>query len=314
MKILLTGAFGNLGTVCLEQALKLGYSVRCLDRPTSSNRKVAQRYASKVEIHWGDICDEKLLQKSVNGVDAILHNASLLPPYTEKNPTQAEAINVGGSRKLIRIAEQQEPKPVFVFPSSVTVFGLSEEGTVRTSLDPVEATDNYTHHKLSVESLLQQSILPWVILRVGVSVDARTLSTDRSTFRTLLSIKPNNPLEYIHPHDTALAMCRAANTTAAHKKILLIGGGTSCQVTHREFLSTAFQCLGLNLPKHVHGKETYYTHWMDTQESQSLLRYQQHSFQDYHNEMRQKLKLYRYFCWPFRWFIEPLLRVVLPKI
>lgn len=313
MKILITGAFGNLGLMCVNQALAMGYRVRCFDLDTARNRTQALQFGDNIEVIFGNMLDNSCLQTVVAGVDAIIHNAALLPPLTDSHPELGDAINIKACQQLIAIASQQDKKPVFVYPSSVTVFAFpaADAAVVRHVSDAVVGSDNYTRQKITIESSLQNSTLPWVILRVGVSVDARTLKTDRTTFKRLLSVQANNPLEYVHPKDVALAMCRAAETKAACGKILLLGGGKNCQITQREFLQVAFQSLGLQLPVSVHGNERFYTHWMDTTESQALLQFQQHTFADYKTEMAARLNILRIILWPLRWLINPLLAPLL---
>ncbi len=311
MKILITGAFGNLGLMCIRQSLELGYTVRCFDVDNPNTRKMAGQFAGDVEVFFGDIRDNDLLPTLVEGIDAIIHNASLLPPLTDTMVELADAINITACQALIKIAEQQPKKPVFIFPSSVTVYGFAKTGGIRYADDPVQATDNYTRHKIAIEETLKSSNIPWCVLRVGVSVDSRTLKTDKSMFAKLLSVKADNPLEYVHPKDVALAMCRAASTPEAHGKILLIGGGKSCQIKQYEFLITAFNALGLRLPMTVHGEERFYTHWMDTAESQRILNFQQHVFSDYQQEMGEKLKTLRVILYPLRWIVNPIVVALL---
>lgn len=315
MKLLITGAFGNLGFMCIEQALGMGHDVVAFDLDTSANRKLATQLANRVDVRLGDLRDPACLGELLDDVDAIVHNASVLPPITENSPELAHEINVEACKGLIALAETHDPPPVFVFPSSLTVFGLAVEGeSPRTIHDPVEATDHYTRHKLAIEQALAESTLPWVVLRVGVAVDARTLSTDRHTFKQLLDVRPDNPLEWVHPKDVALAMCRAASTDEAKRKILLIAGGPSCRVTQGEFLSTAFEALGLSLPASCHGTAPYYTHWMDTTESQRMLDFQHHGFSDYRREMTTKLRFVRRALWPLRWLVQPLLPAILNRL
>jgi nucleoside-diphosphate-sugar epimerase len=315
VKILITGAFGNLGLMCIEQALALGDRVTCFDLDTRANRRRAAAYSGRIDARFGDLRDTSLLGALVEDVDAILHNASVLPPFTEDSPEIAREINVTACEELIRVAESRVDAPVFVFPSSVTVFGMPRHGEApRSADDPVEATDHYTRFKLDIEQTLRESSLPWVILRVAVSVDARTLATDRKTFRQLLGVRPENPFEYVHPKDVALAMCRAAASEEARKRVLLLGGGASCQVTQRDFLGTAFESLGLPLPRSCHGDAPYYTHWMDSSESQRILQYQRHDFSDYRSEMARKLRFVSALLFPVRWLVRPLLPMVLKRL
>ena len=311
MRVLVTGAFGNLGQLVLEQLLADGHQLRCTDLDAPHQRHLAMPYAGRCEIVLGDITDCSQHPALVSGMDAIVHLASLLPPATEQLPDIARRVNVTASCSLIDQAQQLTQPPLFIFPSSVTVFGHSQrQSPLRKSDDKVVATDQYTQHKLSVESYLKASTIPWVIMRVGVSVDARTTRTEREVLRKLLAIHPETPLEYIHPRDVALAISRAIDCREAQGKTLLLGGGKDCQIDQRQFINTAFDALGLPLPMRVHGIENFYTHWMDTRESQALLDYQQHSFEDYQQEMRDLFATARRCLWPLR----PLLRPLLPPL
>ena len=314
--IVITGAFGRLGLMCVKQALKLGYRVRCFDIETSENKKTAQllsaKEKSRIEIMWGDIRDKKNFPQLLKNVNAIIHNAAILPPLSETQPEFAKTINVDASLELINTAQQLPQKPVFIFPSSVTVFGLPSSTTQnKKANDAVTATDNYTAHKIAVEASLSDSTLPWIVLRVGVSVDSRTLSTDKKTFASLLQVKADNPVEWVHPKDVALAMCKAASCEKAFRKTLLIGGGAQCQITQWQFLNAAFKAMGLQLDKSIFQDQEFYTHWMDTTQSQALLNFQQHSFSDYETEMRNRLKWLRLFLKPLSPAINPLLKPIL---
>ena len=203
----------------------------------------------------------------------------------------------------------------FVFPSSVTVFGLpSLNEAPRTALDSVEPTDHYTHHKLMCEEMLKESQLEWCVLRVGVSVDSRTLRTDWATFKKLLQVRADNPLEYVHPKDVAFAMCQALTAPEAPKKVLLIGGGRDCQVTQKQFLGVAMNACGLTLDVDVFGQDAFYTHWMKTEESQRILQYQTHYFSDYISEMQVALKRVRILLTPFRPIVNKVFHNVMTSL
>jgi len=234
---------------------------------------------------------------------------------TESKSTFSKDVNVEGTRCLISCAEIENPSMRFIFPSSVTVFGLpSRNEAPRTALDSVEPTDHYTDHKLICETMLKQSQLEWCILRVGVSVDSRTLRTDWATFRKLLQVRADNPLEYVHPKDVAFAMCQALTALEAPKKVLLIGGGQDCQITQRQFLGAAMSACGLTLDSDVFGQDAFYTHWMNTEESQRILQYQMHYFSDYINEMQVALKRVRILLTPVRPIVNKVFHNVMKSL
>ena len=315
MKVLLTGAFGNLGLLCAEQLLADGHRLRCTDIDGPAQRELAARFNTRCEVQLGNICDHDRLPSLLEGVDAVIHLASLLPPNTDKQPALAQAINVDATQALIDLATRQPTPPLFIFPSSLTVFGPSQrENPLRRVNDPVAISDNYTRHKLAIENALRQSTLPWIIMRVGVSVDARTTRTEREVLRQLLGVHPDTPMEYIHPRDVACAMSRALQTPEAQGKVLLLGGGKRCQISHHQFMNAAFTALGLPQSAKIHGNDNYYTHWLDTDESQTLLQFQQHSFDDYQRELAEKFARLRRWTLPLRPLLKPLLPVLLKRL
>jgi len=304
--VLVTGACGNLGQMVLRELRARRISVRTMDLDTASNRKIARGNPQLYEsMRWGDIRHQDFSQL-VNDVSAVIHLAALLPPTTETQAALAEAINVGATLKLIAAIEAAPLPPLFVFPSSVTVFGQPAQNAapvLKTVNDAVVASDNYTRHKIAIEQRLQQGRLPYCILRVGVSVDARTLAADKATLKKLLQVSADNPLEYVHPIDVATAIVNCISNAEAIGKTLLLGGGDNCRITQHAFLSAALDAAGIGLPRNVMGSNTYYTHWMDTTESNRMLQFQQHTFDDYRREMRQRLR-----------FVSPLLRPFAPLL
>ncbi|QQD17365.1 NAD(P)-dependent oxidoreductase [Spongiibacter nanhainus] len=311
MRVLVTGAFGNLGERCVEQLISAGHQVRCTDIDTAVSRARANRLRGRCDVVLSNICDHKQFPALVADVDAIIHLASILPPKSDRLPGLAYAVNVEATKALIDCAEKQAKRPLFVFPSSLTVFGPSNRDKPwRSPNDPVVATDNYTRHKIDVEAYLAASEVPWVVMRIGVSVDSRTWSTERQVIRTLLSVHPETPLEYIHPSDVARAFHRVLEVPEAAGKVLLLGGGKTCQVTHAQFLNAAFTALGFKQAQSIFGTNNYYTHWLDTEESQRMLGFQSTPFEQYQDELTQKFSSVRIAMLPLR----PLLRPLVPRL
>jgi nucleoside-diphosphate-sugar epimerase len=301
--VLVTGAFGNLGQMVLAELKQHNYRALAMDIDNPRNRKVAEKMTALYdELAWGDLrtVDFKPL---LQGCVAVIHLAAVLPPVTDNAPELAHDINVKATQRLIADIESRIKKPLLIYPSSVTVFGIPESLTqVMHVNDPVAPPDNYARQKVEIEHHLAASTIPWTVLRVGVSVDSRTLGADLSMLRKLFNVLPDNPLEYVHPCDVAAAMVNCINNPRAVNKILLIGGGGDCRITQHQFLSAAINALGIDLPREMLGKERYYTSWMDTTESQDILDFQHHTFADYQQDMNNRLRFLR----PVLSFLAPL--------
>ncbi|KPK49935.1 MAG: hypothetical protein AMJ63_15695 [Myxococcales bacterium SG8_38_1] len=308
MRVLVTGAFGRLGQAGIERLLKEGHSVLAFDLPNRLNKKEARRFEGHVHTVWGDIRRSEDIAPCVDRCDAIIHNAGILAPLSEKHPELAHAVNVGGTKNILEAMLRREEPPIIVFASSLSVCGPREPGgPPLTAEDPAIGTDHYTSHKAECERLLQESGLPYVIFRIGVSVGIKTAAGDLSpdVFRVLFGINPNVRLEWVHPEDVALAQARAIQTPAAIGKILMIGGGEGCRLTFGEFYGAMFEATGVGrFPPGAYGSGAYYCDWLDTTESQALLHYQRVRFDEFIVAMRHASRFTRV---PTR-LLSPLIR------
>ncbi len=303
MRVLVTGAFGNLGFATVQELLKQGHEVRCFDLDLPKSRRRARKLGPHAKPIWGDITNPKDCEAALQGVDAVIHNAAVLPPGTEKAPDRTRAINVGGTENLLRVMKDDGIERPFVYTSSVSVFGPAAAARgIATAEDPVEATDHYTGQKLTCEKLLRESSLPWIILRIGVAMDIGGGAPDPIALRMMFEVHPDNPLEMVCSRDVALAQANAISNREAWGKTLLIGGGESCRIRQRELWASLLDLLQIkSFPDEAFGNQPYYTCWMDTRESQEILQYQRASYSDIHAETTAKVRLLR-----------PLLRLASP--
>jgi nucleoside-diphosphate-sugar epimerase len=121
----------------------------------------------------------------------------------------------------------------------------------------------------------------------------------------LFEIPLEQRVEFVHTRDVGTAFANAV-TAETTKKILLIGGGKASQMLQGEFMANILNAMGLGmLPEpafRVPSKpeEWYYTDWLDTTESQQLLQYQQHTYDQYIEELKQKVGFKRHFARLFR--------------
>jgi nucleoside-diphosphate-sugar epimerase len=278
MKILLTGAFGNLGMSTLEELLRQGHQVRCFVSRRKVHQRTARRFAGKIELIQGDMRQPEDIAQAVQGQEAIIHLAYMLPPQSEDQPDLARAINVDGTRHLLDAARSLLTPPRFLFASSFDVFGhTQDQPPPRKVTDPVQATDHYSSHKIACEEMVKTSGLTWAIFRFA---DIPPLGL-RSPHPIMFSIPLNTRFEVIHTWDAGLAVANAMRYEEVWGKILLIGGGPRCQMLYRDYLGRMLDMMGIGmLPERAFGTEQYCTDWLDTEESQHLLNYQRYSFDD----------------------------------
>ncbi|HEX7733863.1 MAG TPA: NAD(P)-dependent oxidoreductase [Ktedonobacteraceae bacterium] len=285
MKILLTGAFGNIGFQVLQELLRQHHEVRCFDLQTPATAQKAQLVAGKTEILWGDMRQPADLARAVEGQEVILHLAFVIPPAVTKDPAGAFAINVGGTTNLLEAAQSLPTSPKFFFASTFDVFGPTQDKEPpRTVDDPVQPTDDYSSHKIACEELVRSSGLEWSIFRF-CDVPPLPPQKPHAPQPIMFEIPLENRFEVIHSSDIALAVANGLNSPI-WGQIWLIGGGPRCQVRYRDYLETMLNATGVGpLPVSAFTTRPYCTDWLDSSASQQLLQYQRHTFEDIMREM-----------------------------
>ncbi len=278
MNILLTGATGNIGTSALQELLRQGHRVRCFVRPRKAHPRILKHITGNFEIIQGDIRQPADLPKAVQGQDVIIHLAYMIPPGSEDHPRLAHSINIDGTRHLLNAARSLSRPPRFFFASSLDVFGhTQDQPPPRKVTDPVQATDHYTTHKIACEEMVKTSGLEWTIFRFADVPPLGLHSPHPIMFRIPLTTR----IEVLHNYDAGLAIANAMRCDEVWGKVLLIGGGSGCQIYYRDYLARMLEMMGIGrLPERAFGTEPYSTDWLDTGESQRLLHYQRYTFDD----------------------------------
>ncbi len=310
MKVLVTGAFGNIGNSALRELLQQGHEVRCFDVRTKANEKAARRYGDRIEVVWGDLRNPLQIAGAVHDRDVVIHLAFIIPKMSvtgvnsEDRPDFARQINVGGTANLLKAMTELARPPRLVFASSQAVYGRTQDQTpCRTADDPVCATDHYSRHKIECEEMVRASGLEWTILRFAAAMP-QMLRLDPGMFDLPL----DNRIEFVHTLDVGLALANAVSAPAVWGKTLLIGGGKSCQYVYGDLMGHILDDMGIgSLPAEAFSLVPFYTDWLDTTESEALLHYQRHDLRDYTRELRGLLGFRRQLIRAFR----PLARAVL---
>ena len=298
MKVLLTGAFGNVGQNTLKQLIMRNHDVTCFDLPTLPNKKICAKLSKKLRfrIIWGNILNKKDLSEVVEGIECIIHLAAIIPPLSEEKPELAHKVNVDGTRNLIDAVKKLPNKLRFILASSESVYGVTMhlKSYVRAD-NPIDPSDNYSRSKVECEKMLIESGLPWMILRLAaVSVEKIPRKFDSLLFEMPLDQR----IEFVSSNDCGIAFANAVMIDEINK-IFLIGGGEGCQLLERDFLKGFFDAFGLAmLPEKAFKvakkkEDWFYIDWMDTKESQKILQFQTETFQQYVKRMKHDYRIRR---------------------
>ncbi|MBA2391161.1 MAG: NAD(P)-dependent oxidoreductase [Ktedonobacteraceae bacterium] len=278
MKVLLTGAFGNIGFSALQELLQQGHTVRCFDKRGRQAEKKALQVEGRAEVIWGDLRCSDEVAMAVQDQEVIVHLGYIIPPQIEEDLEAARQVNMDGTRYILEAAQQQSQPPKILFGSSLDVFGFTQNHPPpRKVTDPVQVTDEYTKHKLYCEARVRNSSLVWSIYRFA---DVPPLAP-RRPHPIMYKIPLDTRFEMLHTYDAGLAIANGISCPEIWGKVLLVGGGSTCQVYYRDYLGRILDAMGIGmLPVSAFGHDPYCTDWLDTEESERLLHYQHHSFDE----------------------------------
>jgi nucleoside-diphosphate-sugar epimerase len=156
--ILLTGGAGFIGSHLVER-LRVHNRVRVLDIMRRDALRPAGLHEHKnVEVQIGDVLDPAAVRRAVDGIDAVIHLASIAGVDTVmKNPTQTMRVSLLGTALLLEAAFESRRCRRFIDFSTSEVFGrfayrVTEDGA--TTLGAVgEARWTYAVAKLATEHL-----------------------------------------------------------------------------------------------------------------------------------------------------------------
>jgi UDP-glucose 4-epimerase len=291
MKVLVTGAFGNIGRGTVEALLERGCQVRCFDLKSRENERIARSFADRAEILWGDLREPEHLDEAVRSVDVVIHLAFVIPKLSvtgvccEDEPDWAWQVNVGGTGNLLA-AMKRGGSPKLIFASSLHIYGITrDEAPLRRVTDPPRPIGNYARHKVACERLVRESGLEWAVFRFAAALPF-SLKLDGAMFEIPL----DNRMEYVHHRDVARALASAVGCPEIWGKVLHIGGGPRCRYTYGEIVHTIMAAVGIGgLPPEAFGSRPFSTDWVDTEESERLLRYQRLTLEDYAAELAGRL-------------------------
>ena len=302
MKVLLTGAFGNVGLSTLKELMKRKYDIRIFDIKTKKNKRIAYKYKKDVEVVWGDLRNYKDVERAISDRDVVVHVAAIIPPLADKKPKFAESVNVGGTANIVKAMESQPKKPKLIFTSSVAIYGDRLENPLITPEDKLNPNhdDEYAKQKIICEELIKKSSLEWAIFRLTYIVSLNKLQMDPLMFEMPLE----TCIEICDTKDVGLALTNAVENEEIWGNIMHIAGGKKCRILYREYLNEMLDIFGIGfeeLPKEAFRRDRgFHCGFMTTDKSQALLNYQRYTLDEYFNAVRKKVAFSRLFTMMFK--------------
>jgi nucleoside-diphosphate-sugar epimerase len=313
MKVLVTGALGNVGRSTVNACIEAGHEVAVLEAPVPTILAKAKTLLrgpwASVKFVLGDIRDPDSSRRGLTafpeGPDAVIHLAAMIPPAMDRKPDLAWAVNVGGTKHLAEACAALPHPPRLVLASSIALYGdRLRDFWIRTG-DPLRPDDAYGRSKEICEGILRDSGLEFSILRLTYVVWSKWLKPDPLMF----AMPPSTHLEVVHTEDAGRAFATAAFLPSAAGKTYNIGGGAQCRTFFRAYLDRMFRLFGLGssefLPDGSFARGGFHCGWLaDSDEAEAELGFRRKTLEDYYDEVRWGTRFIR----PFGALAAPLVR------
>ena len=287
MRVLVTGACGNIGANLVDLLVERGHAVRALDLDTPKNRATAERWNGQVEMCFGSVCSDALVAEAVIGMDHVVHLAAMVPPGTDIDQAAGYAVNVVATRSIIAACEDQPTPPRVTFTSTAAIWGRNDEVEgPRRADEEISPSDNYSRQKAECEAMLRDSSLDTLIIRIAMTPPVALAALSPFVF----DMHPDMRCEFTHPKDQARGIANSLCIDEVVGRTLCLGGGAKNRYRYREFMNMAFDAMGIPpLPRSAFGDALFLTDWVDSEESQAVLDYQRHDAASYFEEVSAEL-------------------------
>ena len=167
MKVLVTGGAGYLGSVLSRKLLDNGYQVRVIDALWYGQDPISPCLKNKnFELVNADIRDLMATVKSMKGIDAVVHLASIVGmPASNIEPRTSEEINYLATKNIAELC-QLHGIETYVFASTCSVYG-SQPDSLITEKSVVSPLDFYAKQKFFSERAIGWLNRAPTILRFG---------------------------------------------------------------------------------------------------------------------------------------------------
>lgn len=160
MKILVTGGAGYVGTTLVPQLLAEGYKVTIFDNLMFGGDYIMPFFRNQMfSFVKGDVRDLNTLKKEIKNADIIIHLAAIVGyPACRKDPELAEAVNINGTKNLIKATSNNQ---LILFGSTGSNYGAVEE--ICTEETPLNPLSLYGQTKTLAEKMLleERTTIAW---------------------------------------------------------------------------------------------------------------------------------------------------------
>ena len=109
-KVLVTGAGGTIGLQVIRFLLSEGkYEITALELKSFNVYKRLKPFRKRINIVYGDVNDNAIVDALVKDHDVVIHLAGVLPPLANVNEDLCKAIDYNGTQTIVDSIKRYSP-------------------------------------------------------------------------------------------------------------------------------------------------------------------------------------------------------------
>lgn len=232
-KILITGAGGTVGLETLKSLLTEGkYEISVIDLYNNKNKENFNKYKNRINILYGDLADQSLVEDLVKSHDIIVHLATILPPITSLNEELAKETELYITENFVRAINYYNPECLFIYTSTTSVYGSKLKSYSASSKVKSEQNEFYTKYKLKAERVVESKIKHYIIVRVPLILGK--VGSDN----LLYSIKKDTLISTMTKEDAGYLLSKIVEKYKKFEQTIVnASGGEDFNLTYEELIS-----------------------------------------------------------------------------
>lgn len=307
-KILVTGAGGTVGLQVIRFLLSEGkYEITALDLKNKQVYKRLKPFRKRINIVYGDVTDEGIVDALVKDHDVVIHLAGVLPPFANIRDDLCKEIDFNGTKTIVDSIKDYNPECYLLYSSSTSVYGIQQDYkniSIKTAND-IDEYDYYSKYKLKCEKYIKNNIKNYTIFRLAYILG------DPNSEGLIYNVPLNCDMEVLSSEDAGYAfVCAIDYRKKLNKKTFNVSGGEKFRTYYRDYLAHVFSTYGVSLKfiaSWLLAEKNYCGgYYVDGDELEELLHFRSKNLDVYYNTLsKYKYKasriIPRFVAKPFVW-------------
>jgi UDP-glucose 4-epimerase len=241
MRYAVTGGAGFVGSHLVKLLIKKGHEVKVIDNLHTGKMENLQEVESEIEFQKIDIQDYNSIEKELNSVDGVFHQAALTVVQDSfKMPEKYHDVNVKGTENIFKIAQKNNFKVVYASSSSVyghqNVVPILEDFEKKpinpygkTKLDDENLAEKYAKYDVKIIGLRYFNIFGKGQTLEYAGVITKFLDRIRDKKPPIIFGTGSQIRDFIHVEDIANANYLAMNSDVSNLHVN-VGTGNSISI------------------------------------------------------------------------------------